>query len=59
MHRVFTECKNMCDIGEYFCNTNKLTIILLSEYQYRTNYKLHVREFMWKFPQKKPANKET
>jgi len=49
----------MCDVGEYLCNTKKLTIILLPEYQYRPKSKLRVREIIWKFPQKKPAKKET
>ena len=36
----FTECLNLCDVGENWSNTKKPTINLLTEYQYRPNYKL-------------------
>ena len=31
---MFTECINLCDIGENFSNTKKTTANLLPEHQY-------------------------
>jgi hypothetical protein len=47
-YRVFTECINLCDVGENFSNEKKTTITLLQTYQYRSNSELRIREILWK-----------
>jgi len=49
----------MSDFGENFSNTKKPTINLLPEHKFRSNKKLRIGEMLWKFPEKKRANKQT
>ena len=49
---------NLCDVGENFNNTEKHTINLQLEYQYRSNSKLSIRETVWKIPEKKRLKKQ-
>jgi len=47
----------MWDNGEKCTKTKKPKVILLLEYQYITNFRLRIREFLWKVMEKERANK--
>ena len=51
LYRMFTECTNRCDVDENFRNTKKPTISLLPELHYRSNFKLNIKEILWRFPE--------
>jgi len=51
------ECIILCDVGENFSNTKKATNNLLPEQRCTSNWKLGIRESMWKFPYTKDTKK--
>jgi len=51
MYREFTECINLCDVGENLIITKTQTIKQPLEHEYTFNSKLSIREFPWRIPE--------
>ena len=47
-YRIFTECINLRDLGANISDTRQTTISLLIQHQYRSKYKLRIKQKLWK-----------